>query len=310
MNAETLVTMFESSFDVVGVISSAHYASEAVKRGKNVPDPPYPTLVVVGLAYPRRSIRQTEDHLVPSFYTFGSDYHVVLKNRIRSVMDPSGLAYEAGVDNHPHDERLAAVLAGLGGMGKNQLVINDVHGSYVFLGLVFIDLVLDREHVLEVTGDCGDCTRCIDACPTSALSDEGFLIDRCLSATNQLKRPVTDLEMDVNHALFGCDICQMVCPRNVGIVKKTHPEFELSGKEQIAVDDLFTLSNNAFKARYAGMSYMWKGKTVLMRNAVMLIARHGYSKHIPLIEASMTDDRPAWYLDTARRVIERLGRSF
>ena len=94
-------------------------------------------MVVLGLSYPRRTLKHTDTHLVPSFYTFGKDYHLVLKRRIEEVMKPLNLKYISGVDNHPHNERLAAVLSGVGYFGKNQLIINKDYGTYMFFRYCF-----------------------------------------------------------------------------------------------------------------------------------------------------------------------------
>lgn len=275
MNAHQLKKYFDTQFDVVGIIRSSRYIEEASKMGKTVPPVKYPTMVVVGLAYPRRTIPQTKTHLVASFYTFGQDYHTVLKNRIKLVMDQLPYAYESGVDNHPHHERLAATLAGVGYFAKNQLIINEKYGSYLFLGIVFIDVELNDEFILPINDSCGNCRKCIDACPVGALSENGYEIDKCISYYNQAKRILSEKEIKANYCLFGCDICQMVCPKNAGKVNPTHPEFELTGKEAVSIVDLFTLSEKQFKQKYEGMSYLWKGKTILMRNALMVINNRG-----------------------------------
>ena len=129
-------------------------------------------MVVLALAYPKRIIKHTKTHFVPSFYTFGEDYHEVLKRRIKKVMDQHNIRYTFGVDNHPHNERLAATLANIGFFGKNQLIINQTYGSYIFLGLVFLDIKIEQEITLDFKDDCKDCTKCIEACPTHALSNE------------------------------------------------------------------------------------------------------------------------------------------
>ncbi|MCF7932274.1 MAG: DUF1730 domain-containing protein [Acholeplasmataceae bacterium] len=306
MTAQEIRRLFETKFDAVGVIRSSTYLNEARRLEKQIPDPVYPTLVVLGLSYERRLIKETKTHLVPSFYTFGRDYHGVLKARIDAVMADIRVPYEALVDNHPHDERLAAVLSGIGTMGKNQLIIHDRYGSYIFLALVWMDVILDQESILDVVGDCGTCRRCIDACPSDALFEGGYDINRCVSQYNQSKRALTSGEMDAHTVLFGCDICQIVCPRNIGVESLKHPEFALSGKEQIAIHDLFTLSNKAFAVRYEGMAYLWKGKTVLMRNALLTIRKKHLIEYRDQIRASMKETMPDWYLKTAKRVLHDL----
>lgn len=305
MNSQLLYDTFKSSFDLVGIIETSRYLEEAKKMKKDVPHVDFPTMVVLGLAYPMRILKHTKTHLVPSFYTFGSDYHKVLKERIHHVMTTLPYRYELQVDNHPHNERLAATLAGLGFFAKNQLIINEELGSYFFLGIVFIDVKLEKEFKLKVTDDCGDCQICIKSCPTHAL-DDGYDMNRCMSYYNQAKRIVTDDEMEHNYALFGCDICQRVCPKNIkkGII--IHPEFELSGKEMVSIMDLLTLSEKAFRERYDGMSFLWKGKTVLMRNALMLLFKHKNTDYLKEIEQTIIKYHTPWYKDTAHRVIDAL----
>jgi epoxyqueuosine reductase len=306
MNALKLKQIFESSFDVVGIIQTKRYLDEAHQMGKITPDITYPTMVVLGLTYPARHLKHTKTHLVPSFYTFGSDYHQVLKKRIQDVMKNMPYPYDMGVDNHPHHERLAAVLAGIGFFGKNQLIINPTYGSYLFLGLVMIDVELDEEIILEVSDDCGTCRKCISACPTQALFDGGYDINKCISHYNQEKRVLTDQEISANYALFGCDICQMVCPKNIQKGIKIHPEFELSGKEMVSIVDLFSLSEKNFKKKYDHMSYLWKGKTILMRNALMVMDRYQNDEYIDLIQKSIKKYETPWYLETATRILNRM----
>jgi epoxyqueuosine reductase len=297
---------FDKYFDIVGIIETKKYLLEAKKMNKVVPHIDYPTMVVLGLSYPMRMIKHTSTHLVPSFYTFGSDYHLVLKNRIENVMKDLPFRYQLGVDNHPHNERLAAVLSGVGFFGKNQLIINEKLGSYMFLGIVFVDEPIDSEIVLDVADDCGSCRKCITACPTQALTDEGYLLDKCLSHVNQSKRALTDEELNANYILFGCDICQMVCPKNISIKPNKHEEFNLSGKEMVSIVDLFTDSERVFKEKYSDMSYLWKGKTILMRNALTLLLKQNNQTYNHLIQLSIEKHHVTWYNETAITVLNKL----
>jgi epoxyqueuosine reductase len=305
MHIKRLYELFQSSFDLVGIIHTKRYLNEIKAMGREVPHVDYPTMVVLGLAYPMRILKHSNTHLVSSFYTHGSDYHTVLKERIHHVMKEIPYPYELGVDNHPHNERLAASLAGLGFFGKNQLMINNKLGSYFFLGIVFIDMNLEQEMTLFVDDDCGDCQICIQNCPTHAL-DHGYDMNLCMSYYNQAKRVITDDEMHANYLLFGCDICQRVCPKNVKKGTIIHPEFELSGKEMVSIMDLFTLSEKQFRENYQGMSYLWKGKTVLMRNTLMLLLKHKNTGYIHEIEETLVKYHAPWYQDTAKRVLKAL----
>jgi epoxyqueuosine reductase len=299
---------FQEYFDVVGVIETNKYLEAAKHMHKEVPETNYPTMVVLGLSYPYRTLKHTKTHLVPSFYTFGRDYHMVLKDRMEKVLKGFSCAYQYGVDNHPHDERLAAVLSGIGYFGKNQLIINETYGTYMFLGIVFLDLKLDKELILEITDDCGTCRKCIQACPTHALSDQGFDMEKCMSHFNQTKKVLSDVEIDKNYALFGCDICQMVCPKNIHIKPKMHEEFELSGKEMVSIVELFKDSEKVFKQKYHDMSYLWKGKTILMRNALTLLLKQQNTHYNDLIEQSINEKTVSWYQETAKDILNRLNQ--
>jgi epoxyqueuosine reductase len=308
MKSEDLRNLFLTQFDEVGIIHTKTYQHEAKKLDKKQIEINYPTMVVVGLSYPKRFIKQTRTHLVPSFYTFGQDYHYVLKNRINKVMENLDYKYELGVDNHPYDERLAAVLSGIGFFGKNQLIINKNYGSYMFLGIVLIDCQLDQEFILDISDDCQTCDICIKACPVQALEENKYHMERCISYFNQEKEVLTEAQIKSNHSLFGCDICQMVCPKNINKGIKQHAEFDLSSKEAVSIEDLFTLSNKAFEKTYDQMAYLWKGKTILMRNALTLMLKQKNKDYIDLIEKSLNKKTAPWYQDTAQNILDKLKK--
>lgn len=302
MNIVDLKVAFEKEFDLVGIIKSKRYLDEARKLNLNVPTPPFQTMVVLGLAYPKRTLSHTKTHLVPSFYTFGQDYHTVLKDKIKKVMHALPMAYEFGVDNHPHNERLAAISAKIGFFGKNQLIINETYGSYFFLGIVFVDIEYQEEIILSIEDDCGPCRKCIDLCPTGALFEGGYDFQLCMSHFNQAKKVLSFDEMKSNYSLFGCDICQLVCPKNIQKGIKMHKEFELSGKEFVSISDLFTLSEKAFREKYNNMAYLWKGKTILMRNAMVLLDKFNHHDFDDLIKNSIDPMKPKWYTQTYDKI--------
>jgi epoxyqueuosine reductase len=308
MKIEDLRSKFEEQFDLVGIIHSERYFEQMRIKEKDVPYEPYKTMVVLGLAYPKRSLKHSKTHLVPSFYTFGKDYHLVLKAKIEKVMSDLSINYTYGVDNHPHDERTAAVLAGLGYFAKNQLIINKMYGSYFFLGIVWLDLTFEKEIILKVDDDCGTCQKCIQACPVKALEQGQYDMSRCMSYYNQMKMELTAEQIKANYTLFGCDICQLVCPKNVNIESKIHPEFLSIDKAYVSIEDLFTLSNKEFLKKYDEMAYLWKGKTVLMRNALMVMLRQKNKQHINLIEKSINHQKSEWYIKTAIYVLSELRK--
>ena len=169
------------AFDFVGVINKERY--EQFHNHDFLDD--YQSIFVVGLAYPNVFLPQKRDSLVASMYTYGYDYHDVLREIINvSLKDEKG--YLALVDNHEINERKCLELTGLAYLGRNNLMINKEYGSYFFVALV---LTKERHDEVIIINDdsCGDCDLCIRACPVNALTG-GYNVSKCMSALNQTKK--------------------------------------------------------------------------------------------------------------------------
>jgi epoxyqueuosine reductase len=156
-----------------------------------------------------------------SMYAHGRDYHKVVYKRMKKLLKyMKSIAGDIGgrcfVDSGPVMERDWARRSGLGWTGKNTLLIHPTKGSYFFLGEIICDLEL--EYDLPIKDFCGTCTRCIEACPTEAISPEGYLVDasKCISyLTIELKDEIPkEFASKMDNWMYGCDICQQVCPWN------------------------------------------------------------------------------------------------
>lgn len=205
-----------------------------------------PTLLVPGsksvisLMYNYYTEDQQEDHSAPklAMYAYGKDYHKVVKKKLISffkwMSDSFGeIDGRCFVDSAPVLERDWARRSGLGWIGKHTLLINPKEGSYFFLCEIICDLELEYDHPMK--DHCGTCTRCIEACPTDAISEEGYVMDgsKCISyLTIELKNQIPDTFSDqMQNWMFGCDICQQVCPWNR--FAKPHNEEKFRPKEEL-----------------------------------------------------------------------------
>ncbi len=190
---------------------------------------------VVSLMYNYYTDAEQEDPEAPkiSKYAYGKDYHFVLKRKLKELLkvirdrigEVNGRVF---VDSAPVLERDWAKRSGVGWTGKNTLLINPKAGSYFFLAELIIDLELAYDGPMK--DYCGSCRRCIDACPTDAISPEGYLLDagKCISYfTIELKEALPEEYRDkFENWMFGCDICQRVCPWNRFSQPHDEPEFE------------------------------------------------------------------------------------
>lgn len=156
-----------------------------------------------------------------SNYSWGEDYHTRLSNLLELTASKlkeifAGFQYRKTVDTSPVLEKYFAVRAGLGWQGKNTLLIHRGLGSYLFLGELFTNIPLERFQISEASVDhCGNCRRCIEACPTDALSPYTLRADRCISYwTLEHKGEFNEQTPDFDSWVAGCDICQEVCPWN------------------------------------------------------------------------------------------------
>ena len=156
-----------------------------------------------------------------SKYAYGKDYHWVIKEKLRELLSfiqetVGAVSGRCFVDSAPVMERQWAVKSGIGWKGKNSLLIHPRAGSYFFLAELIIDLELTPD--APIKNYCGTCTRCIDACPTEAISPEGYLMDasKCISyLTIELRDAIPDeFTGKLDNWMFGCDVCQAVCPWN------------------------------------------------------------------------------------------------
>lgn len=236
-----------------------------------------------------------------SRYAWGSaDYHDLIRARLHALADwlrvhvPS-VRVRGVVDTAPLLEREFAQLAGLGWIGKNTLLLNPQHGSWFFLAALLTDLELQYDAPHE-TDHCGTCRACLDACPTGAFP-QPYVLDatRCISyLTIELQSSVpSELRTGVGDWLFGCDICQEVCPWNSRAPLSQQAEFaprdECNPAELIA---LFGLDDAAFRARFRHTP-LWRPKRRgLLRNAAIVLGNKPFDAAIPALIRGLNDDDP------------------
>jgi len=205
-------------------------------------------------------------------YCRGKDYHQVLLKRLESICEQLRIRYPThqflpGTDNSPIPEQTAAILAGLGERGLHHLLIVPPYGSYLFLGTILTDLPI-KTTLKEKKPICRRCGLCQKACPTGAL-DSGFAANRCLSHITQKKGELTAEEaafVAKSPTIWGCDICQNICPLNREASLSPLPEFREDLITCLKEAELSSLSNRQFAAQYGDRAFSWRGPAPLRRN--------------------------------------------
>jgi epoxyqueuosine reductase len=191
------------------------------------------TVIVLAYNYYNEATASDPDAPKIARYAYGADYHKVLRKKLKQLLQ--WLRAQAGevqgrcfVDSGPVLERDWAARSGIAWSGKNTLSIHPKRGSWFFLSEIVIDLPMEYDAPMK--DYCGTCTRCIDACPTDAISPRGYLLDasRCISyLTIELRNEIPEeFKGKMANYAFGCDICQEVCPWNRFAKKHTEPAFE------------------------------------------------------------------------------------
>jgi epoxyqueuosine reductase len=199
------------------------------------------------------------------------------------------------VDTAPLLERDYARRAGLGWFGKNTMLLNRRHGSYFFLGALLVDVELAPDAPHE-TNHCGTCTACLDACPTDAFPAPGVLdARRCVSyLTIELRGPVPEeLREGLGDWVFGCDVCQEVCPWNRKAAPGAEPALA-PRPDLVALDleEVLGLSEEEYRRRFAGTALTRPRRAGLLRNAALALGNTGGPEALPALRRAMDDAEP------------------
>ena len=208
-----------------------------------------------------------------SLYARSPDYHLIVKKYLEKIVMyiksfKPNISCEIYCDNNSLGERELAYTAGLGFYGSNRMLINPTYGSYFFIGCVICDgLTLKADMPLDKK--CLGCGMCVKSCPGGALLENGFDITKCASELSQKKGELTEDEKQIvlkSGFLWGCDICQNVCPHNKNVKATPIADFKENLIFSLPEDDIFNLSGRAFLKKYTGRAFTWRGKNVLLRN--------------------------------------------
>lgn len=263
------------------------------------------SIIAIALAYPSKMKEKPERVKGERRGEFaraswGIDYHDVLRDRMDSLIEYIQSEAAAEVDFKPMVDTgelvdvAVAERAGLGFIGRNGLLITEEYGSYVYLGEIVTNIEFEQDE--RVPFGCGECTRCIDACPTGALLGDGRMnANKCLSYQTQTKGYMPEeYRRKMGHVIYGCDICQIVCPFNKGIDSHVHEEMEPEPEvTNPKLQPILSISNREFKERFGPLAGSWRGKKPIQRNAIIALANYrDYSAVPELLRLIDEDPRP------------------
>ena len=277
------------------------------------------SIISIALAYPSQIKKDELEKLnnVPrgqfARSSWGNDYHRVLHDKMNQLTRlikqkaDNTARFLPMVDTGALIDVAVAERAGLGLVGRNGLLITKEFGSFVYLGEIITNLEFEPDE--PITASCGDCMRCIEACPSGAFLGDGKMDSKkCLSYVTQAKG-VMPLEYreKIGNVIYGCDICQLVCPHNQG--KDFHLHEELRPIADDVMPDLAALvqmSNKEFRKRFGYLAGAWRGKSLLQRNGIYALGNLKGTCLIPLLEELAEHDEREEIRDAAKWGVSRL----
>lgn len=258
------------------------------------------TIISAGISYnvDTSSMKQEESmkyKCIISKASWGQDYHNVLKSKLKEVSNFIENNYNGKalvfVDTGPLVEREIARRAGIGFIGKNCSIINPEFGSFVFIGEILTNIYIEPDSPLE--DGCGDCNICIKACPSGALCAP-YTLDakKCISFMTQDKNMSFEHNGKFKSSIYGCDICQNVCPKNKGANISSHSEFmpEEWNSYPDAID-ILNMDSSTYKDTFRKTSSGWRGRTILQRNAIFTLGCSGNRDMAVYIKKMLGDSR-------------------
>ena len=249
------------------------------------------TVVSAALSYYAPAVREPAagEGRLPR-YTW-SDRYTALREKLDALGRALGGAYRVLVDENQHVHRGAAGRAGVGFYGKRTLLITRRHGSWVVLGTLVTDAEIEASAPLAL--DCGSCRLCIDACPTDALEEAGTLdATKCLSYWTQSRHSIPlDYRSKLGASVYGCDICQDVCPWNRGIEKRRAEAAPPEDAEPfVSLVDWLEASDGELQARYDRLFVPRNDPRYLRRNALVALGNTGGREHASHLERYAQSD--------------------
>ncbi|CAM3170981.1 tRNA epoxyqueuosine(34) reductase QueG [Paenibacillus lupini] len=276
------------------------------------------SIIAIAVAYPAKLHNPPKSEPgarrgILSRSAWGEDYHKVLRDRLARLEawlkeHVPGVRVESMVDTGALSDRAVAERAGIGWSAKNCSILSEDLGSWIYLGEMITNIPFPPD--TPVTEGCGECTKCIDACPTDALVGPGQLdSQKCISFVTQTKGFVSDeLMRKIGNRLYGCDTCQTVCPVNRGKNWTHQPELQPDPElVKPLLVPLLTIGNREFKERYASSSSAWRGKKPIQRNAVIGLGNFKEKSAVPDLIGVMKEDTRPVLRGTAAWALSRIG---
>ncbi len=229
------------------------------------------SIIAFGVSYNQNILppENMENRGIISKCAYGEDYHAVLKRKAAKMMqlfqnNITKCEYRIFVDTGVLSDRILAYCAGLGFYGNNNFIVNEKMGSYVFYGHILIDSSLKPNNLFLESG-CGSCRLCISACPTNALEICTRQLDyrKCISYITQKGKDINTFGY-----LYGCDLCQDVCPYNKSAQIIEREEFQTNKEEAFPLlEEIINMGEAEYKQRYGRSSMFWRGYNTVKRNA-------------------------------------------
>ena len=263
------------------------------------------TIIVIITSYHTHPSPTEYEH--PKFYgkiakfARGRDYHQVLHNQMNQLgkklkMIKPTFEWQAYADTGPLIDRYLAAQAGLGIYGRNNCLIHPKFGSFILIGYMLVNEPFDdSDDKIKKLHPCLECGNCQRTCPVQAL-ETPFQIDpdRCLSHLLQRREQIPPhLRSQAGLMLYGCDICQKVCPHNQHIPVTKEPDFQSAADELwLDLEMLLQLSGKAFDKRYRSRAFGWRGHKIMQRNALMALSHFNEPEAAELIRPFLTHLRP------------------
>jgi epoxyqueuosine reductase len=287
-----------------GYAGEMHYLQRSRERRRDVQQvlPGAQAIVVCGLnydtAYPYSTDQADPERGWIARYAWGTDYHQVMQEKLTrlqafvATLVPPGLASKVYVDTGPVVERVYATYAGLGWFGKNTCLLNTRLGSWLLLGELILPVPLEYDR--PALDHCGTCTRCLEACPTQALL-EPYVLDarRCIAyLTIELKGAIpAEWRGPIGQHIFGCDICQDVCPWNRKRHYTTDPDLQpRPAQVHPRLADLARMSRAEFTRYFRGTAIERTRRRGLLRNVCVAMGNSGQAAFVPLLESLLDDE--------------------